>query len=104
MCYSENPFLFFHEFVEHFLEFFIDEVIIYVLLVNLLASKPKSVLKLFGCLIVRIIRAFTYKIVTLITLVIVYFYWFFLEDYFFNFTVRLRLFEIVAPSRVSYRL
>ena len=104
MCYSENPFLFFHEFVEHFLEFFIDEVIIYVLLVNLLASKPKSVLKLFGCLIVRIIRALTYKIVTLITLVIVYLYWFFLEDYFFNFTVRLRLFEIVAPSRVSYRL
>ena len=104
MCYSENPFLFFHEFIEHFLEFFIDQVIIYVPLVNLLASKPKSVLELFGCLIVRIIRTFTYNIVALITLILIYFYWFFLEDFLFNFAVRLRLFEIVAPSRVSYRL
>ena len=87
MCYSENPFLFLHEFVEHFLEFFVDQIIIHILLMNLLASKSKSILEFFGCLIIREIRAFTYDIVALITLIFIYSFWLFLENFFFNFAV-----------------
>ena len=52
MGYSENSFLLFHELIEHFLELFIDLVIICIFFVYLLICEAKSCLELFSGFIV----------------------------------------------------